>query len=269
MDFLEYFGLSFDPFEKNALKDRQSFLSNDHQKASSALSGALSRNGIALITARSGLGKSHVIDQFLGSLDSGTHPHAYVVPGIASPIDLYRLLCSGFKLDPSGNRQRLLSRLQAFLYSTYARNRPAVIVIDEAHDLKITTLAELRILRNFEHDSIDVFTLILTGEPSLASVIQTRDSLDSLHQRITNHYRFNGLSNDEVTAYVNHKLAFAGGSDFLVDPGAYQVLCDSSQGISRTIDHIMSDALRWGFQLRHQTIDAEIMQHAVDSQALV
>ena len=95
------------------------------------------------------------------------------------------------------------------------------------------------------------------------------EKLDSLKQRVTSHYNFTGLTNDEIPAYVSHKLEFAGGSNILVDEGAFKVLCESSQGISRTIDHIMSDALRWGIQLKRRTIDAEVMQRAVDSQSLM
>ena len=122
---------------------------------------------------------------------------------------------------------------------------------------------------NFEHDSIDVFTLILTGEPLLASNIQNKEKLDALRQRVTHHYNFIGLSDDEIAAYVTHKLAFAGGSDVLVDDAAMKLLCESSQGISRTIDHIMSYALTWGIQMHHHTIDTEVMQRAVESQSLL
>ena len=249
MAVLDYYGLAFDPFEKNSLLGRQSFISRDHRKATEAMQAASTKNGFAVITAKSGLGKSHATDRFLESLDASAYTPAYVVPGMATITELYRMLCIQFKLDPSGNKQRLLHSVKHFLYNCFMRKKPAVIVIDEAQDLKVDTLAELRILRNFDRDSTDVFTLILTGEPLLASMIQNKERLDSLKQRVTSHYNFTGLTNEEISAYITHKLAFAGGSDILIDEKAVNLLCESSQGISRTIDHIMSDALRWGIQM--------------------
>ncbi len=269
MAFLDFYGLEFDPFEKNALLGRQSFESRDHQKALSAMNAAAGRNGFAVITARSGLGKSHAIDRFLASLDTSAHTIGYVAPGMVSANELYRMLCSQFKLDPSGNKQRLLHSVKNFLQNCFLRKKPAVVVIDEAQDLKIETLSELRILMNFDRDSTNMFSLVLAGEPILASMIQNKEQLDSLRQRVTSHYNYTGLSNDEVRAYVNHKLAFANAPDILVDDEAFTILSESSQGISRTIDHIMSDAFTWGFQMKRRTIDAEVMQRAVDSQSLV
>ena len=269
MAALDYYGLSFDPFGKNALIGRQSFVSLDHQKAQAAMENAALRNGVAVITAKPGLGKSHAMDRFLDSLDPSSYTVGYISPGTVTSTELYRLLCIHFKLEYIGNKQRLLGNLKHFLYSCYMKKKPAVVIVDEAHDLKTDTLAELRILRNFNRDSTDVFALILTGEPSLASMLQNKEKLESLRQRVTSHYNFNGLSNEEISAYVNHKLAFAGGSDILVDDGAFKVLCESSQGISRIIDNIMSDALKWGIQMNHRTIDSEVMQRAVDSQSLL
>ena len=268
MAALDYYGLAFDPFEKNALIGRRSFESLDHKKAVSAMEAATARNGFAVITAKPGHGKSHATDRFLESLDLSAHTAGYVSPGMVTSTELYRMLCGQFSLEQNGNRQRLLENVKHFLYSCYLKKKPAVVVIDEAHDLKVDTLAELRILMNFNRDSTDVFTLILSGDLVLANMLQNKEKLEPLRQRVTNHYNFNGLSNEEITAYVAHKLAFAGGSDILMDDGALKVLCESSQGVSRTIDHIMSDALKWGIQMNHRTIDAEVMQRAVDSQSL-
>ena len=73
----------------------------------------------------------------------------------------------------------------------------------------------------------------------------------------------------QTLSYVFHKLQLAGGSNLLIDDAAMKILCESSQGISRTIDHIMSYALTWGIQMHHPTMDADVMQRAVDSQSLL
>ena len=266
---LGFYGLSLNPFEKNSMLGRMSFGSRDHKKALDAMEAAVKRNGFALVTAKSGLGKSHVVDRFIQSIDLSAHVVSYISPGRTTLIELYRQLSIEFKLEPFGNKQKLINSIRRFLYSSYTRGKPAIIIIDEAQDLKPDILSELRILMSYDHDTLDVFTLILAGEPKLASTIQNNELLDSLRQRITNHYQFIGLSDEEISSYVSHKLEFAGGSNIIIDDKAMKTLCEASRGVSRTIDHIMCDALIWGIQMQHPTIDSEVMQRAVDSQSLL
>jgi type II secretory pathway predicted ATPase ExeA len=77
------------------------------------------------------------------------------------------------------------------------------------------------------------------------------------------------LSDEEIPLYLKHKLEFAGGNTLILDDDALRCLCTASCGISRTIDHIMTDALAYGAQTGRNRIDAEIMQVAIDNQSLV
>lgn len=269
MLYYEFYGLKADPFIKNAMIGRQSFESRDFENAAEQLRSAVERNGVALITATPGLGKSHTIDRFLSSLDSTKNYAAYICPAFVSAIEFYRLLSTALGLDPSGNRQRLVSRIKSHILTTYRRGRSLVLVIDEAQDLKLDILNQLHILLNFEHDSVDAFTLILSGSPSLNETMETRESLTALKQRITNHYDYVGLADAEIPLYLRHKLEFAGGNNLMIDETAIKILCPASHGISRTIDHIMSDALAYGAQRKKSSIDGEVMQFAVDNQSLV
>lgn len=268
MQYFEHFGLSLDPFIKNAMQGHQSYLSQDFDNASEILRAAAERNGVALITAVPGLGKSHVIDRFLAGLDTSRHSGAYVCPPFVSVTEFYRMVAHSLGLDPTGNRQRLLSRIKTHIYGVYKRGRPIVLVVDEAQDLKFDVLAELHVFLNFDHDTTDAFTLILTGGPGLNDLIETTEKLRALKQRITNHYDFSGLSDAEIPFYLKHKLEFAGGSNLIIDDDALRLLCPASCGISRMIDHIMSDALAYGAQIGRNHIDAEIMQVAIDNQSL-
>lgn len=269
MNYFEHFGLSLDPFLKNAMQGHQSFLSRDFHNASEILRSGVERNGVVILTAGPGLGKSHAIDRFLSGLDTSRRSGTYVCPPFVSVTEFYRMIAQELGLDPTGNKQRLQCRIKTHIYSVYKRGRPIVLVVDEAQDLKYAVLEELHIFLNFDHDTTDAFTLILSGGPALNEIIDTTEKLASLKQRITNHYDFKGLSDEEIPLYLKHKLEFAGGNNLILDDDALRCLCTASCGISRTIDHIMTDALAYGAQTGRNRIDAEIMQVAIDNQSLV
>lgn len=269
MNYYKFFGLSIDPFLKNAMQGHPSFLSTDFHNASEILRSGVERNGVVLLTAEPGQGKSHAVDRFLAGLDTSRNSGLYVCPPFVPITEFYRMIAKELGLDPTGNKQRLQSRIKTHIYSVYKRGRPIVLVVDEAQDLKFSVLEELYVLLNFDHDTTDAFTLILSGGPSLNETIDTTEKLSPLKQRITNHYDFNGLSDEEIPLYLKHKLEFAGASNLLIDDNALRCLSTASCGISRTIDHIMSDALAYGAQLGRTRIDAEIMQVAIDNQSLV
>lgn len=269
MNYYEYYGLKFDPFTKNAMLGHQSFKSRDFYNAMDQLKAGTERNGVVLLTAIPGLGKSHTIDRFLASLDTSKYYSAYVCPAFVSPLDFYRMIAQALGLDSTGNKQRLITRIKAHILACYKRGRSLVLIIDEAQDLKMTILAELHIFLNFERDSIDACTLILTGNPSLNETIETIEKLEALKQRITNHYDYIGLSDDEIPLYLKHKLEFAGGTNLIIDDSAIHILEPASRGISRIIDHIMTAALAYGAQTNKSSIDAETMQFAIDSQSLI
>ena len=268
MQYFQHFGLSLDPFTKNAMQGHQSYLSSDYHNALEILQSGVERNGVVLITASPGLGKSHVIDRFLAGLDSSKNSGAYVCPPFVSITEFYRMVAQSLGLDQTGNKQRLQSRIKAHIYGVYKRGRPIVLVVDEAQDLRFSVLIELHVFLNFDHDSTDAFTLVLSGGPSLNELIETTEKLSALHQRITNHYDFAGLSDKEIPLYLKHKLEFAGGNNLIIDDDAMRILCTASCGTSRIIDHIMSDALAYGAQIGRNRIDAEIMQVAADNQSL-
>lgn len=122
-------------------------------------------------------------------------------------------------------------------------------------------------LMNYQFDSLNCFTLILSGEPNLNITLQKSPN-EALRQRISVHYNFAGLNPDEVKDYVCHKIAVAGGARSIVGPDAMETLTGFCQGNPRIIDNLMTNALLLGTQLDKQVIDSEIIMAAANAQAL-
>ena len=109
--------------------------------------------------------------------------------------------------------------------------------------------------------------MILCGESHLNDAIR-KPVLEALHQRITIHYNYVGLSDDEVSRYILHKLQLAGASATIIDTTAHAAAHNFTQGNPRLIDNLMTDALTLGSQQDKKGIVAEILRAAVDNQGL-
>ena len=147
----------------------------------------------------------------------------------------------------------------SYLYKE--KKQPLILAVDEAQYLGNPILKDLKMLMNFSYDSVNCFTLILSGEPYLNNTLE-KPVHEALRQRITVHYAFQGLQPDEISAYIRHKLRLAGGADTLIGEDGY------CHGNPRIIDNVMSDALILGAQLGRASIDSEVILAAVNEQML-
>ena len=110
---------------------------------------------------------------------------------------------------------------------------------------------------NFRFDSLNCFTLILSGEPVLNHTLE-RPIHEALRQRISVHYNFQGLSADETTEYIKHKIRIAGGAESIISDDALNTVANFCKGNPRIVDNVMSTALKAGAQMEKTTIDAEV-----------
>ena len=160
------------------------------------------------------------------------------------------------------------SLLVQIWYLYKEKRQPLLLAVDEAQYLSTGILNDIKMLMNYGYDSVNCFTLILCGEAHLNNTLN-RPVHEALRQRVTVHYNFCGLSDEEVARYVLHKIACAGGSESIMDKAALSAIHSHSQGNPRLIDNLMSDALALGSQMEKKTIDAEVVLAAVNNQNLI
>ena len=161
----------------------------------------------------------------------------------------------------------MLRNMKEQMLNMYKNKRqPLFLVIDEAQYLSTPILNDLKIILNFECDSLNCVCLALCGEPHLNNTLQ-KPVHEALAQRVVVHYNFTGLQDDEIVDYVKHKIVQAGGSPAILEDSALNAIHGQSHGIPRVIDNIMTDALMIGAQNDKQSIDADIIMAAVDNRA--
>ena len=212
--FRSYYGLSFNPFDKQNAREKDRFLSKDISEMTSRLDYLKDTRGIGLFTARPGMGKSFALRCFAKSLNPNLYHMEYICLSTVSVMEFYRQLCSVLGVEPRGGKPGMFRAIQEqILYLYQDKKQPLLLAVDEAQYLSTGILEDIKMLMNYGYDSLNCFTLILCGEPHLNSTLR-KPVHEALRQRLTVHYNFSGLSDSEVAQYVLHKIACAGGSSF-------------------------------------------------------
>ena len=266
---LAYYGLSFNPFDKQAVREKDRFLSADLKEMTSRLDYLKDSRGIGVFTASPGMGKSFALRCFAAGLNPGLYHMEYICLSTVSVMEFYRQFCSVLGLEDRGGKPGMFKAIQEQVYSLYKEKRkPLLLAVDEAQYLSTGILNDIKMLMNYGYDSLNCFTLVLCGEPHLNSILR-RPVHEALRQRITVHYNFVGLGDSEVAEYIAHKITCAGGSRAILDNAALSAVHSHSNGNPRLIDNLMTDAFTLGSQMDKKTIDAEVILAAVAGQNLM
>ena len=192
----------------------------------------------------------------------------YICLSTVSVADFYKEFCDLLGLDTKGGKPVMFKAIQDRLFYLYKDKRqPLILAIDEAQYLSNGILQDLKMLMNFKYDSLNCFTLILSGEPVLNRTLK-RPIHEALRQRIAVHYTFQGLDPDETSAYIKHKIRVAGGSENILSDDALITLASYCKGNPRVADNVMSTALKVGAQLKKDMIDSEVILEAINEQTL-
>ena len=154
-------------------------------------------------------------------------------------------LCSeaGIALpDGQASIKEYIDRLNDYLLAAHARGRNTVLIIDEAQNLSVDVLEQLRLLTNLETNEKKLLQIVLIGQPELGDLLK-RPELRQLSQRIIARYHLPPLSKTEVAAYVRHRLEVAGSTRELFPPSLMGKLHRVTGGIPRLINLVCDRAL--------------------------
>ena len=268
MNFKAFYGLSCNPFDKHSLKISDSFESADQRSMMNRLFYLKDVRGIGVFTASPGMGKSYCLQQFEASLNKNLYDMKYICLSTVSVGEFYKQLCDRLGLEAKGGKTVMFKAIQDRIHYLYKeKKQPLILAVDEAQYLSNAVLKDLKMLMNFNYDSLNCFTLILSGEPYLNNTHE-KPVHEALRPRSTVHYSLQGLGPDEIPAYIRHKIRLAGGADTLVGEDALSAVTGYCHGIPRIIDNVMSDAIMLGSQLGRSCFDSEVILAAVNEQAL-
>ncbi|PYR94684.1 MAG: hypothetical protein DMF84_04285 [Acidobacteria bacterium] len=231
-----------------------------HQEALGYLRyGLETQAGFVVITGEIGSGKTTLLQTLLRNLDSQTTV-GRIVNTMLEPRELLETIMIDFGLDPGGRSKPLLLRdLAQYLVDQRLAGRLVLLVIDEAQNLSLAALEELRMLSNLETEKSKLMQVVLVGQPNLRDKLNAPE-LEQLRQRITVSYHLPPLDADETLHYINHRLRRAAlGAPLEFPADATAVIHTRSRGVPRIINVICDAALVFGYAEERRQIDRELI----------
>jgi general secretion pathway protein A len=261
--YSKYFGFSDLPFTI-APDPRYLYLSAQHREAlASLLYGINSNGGFVLLTGDVGTGKTTVCRCLLEQLPDSAEV-AFVLNPKYSITELLEAICDELKIPYQHSRSQIkgyIDALNAHLLEAHARGVNTVLIIDEAQNLSLDVLEQVRLLTNLETSSQKLLQIILIGQPELLDKL-ARPELRQLNQRITARYHLNALSRAELGAYVSHRLAVGGSEAPLFTRAALWRLQRLTGGVPRMVNIICDRALLGAFVERRGKVGWGVLGRA-------
>jgi len=260
--YAAHFGLTERPFSL-APDPRYLFLSEGHREALAHLVYGLQGGGFVQLTGEVGTGKTTVCRALLDQLPPEVDVAMIFTPRLTA-VELLSSVCDELRVPyPAGTTSLkvLVDALSRALLDAHARGRRTVVIIDEAQNLSMEVLEELRLLTNIETTRDKLLQVILIGQPELVNLME-RPALRQLAQRITARYHLRPLSYTETRAYVRHRLQVAGQREMIFTSPALNVIHRRSGGVPRVINNVCDRALLGAFGRSKRRVTANTAQRA-------
>jgi general secretion pathway protein A len=283
-----YYGFRQTPFGLTP-NPRFVFPSKSHERTlQTILHGLARREGLMLITGDIGCGKTTLCRRLLSQLPPRTFISVILNPFLTAE-DLLKQVLVDFGLVSNADIRGgaltnaschdLVRTLHDFLGSLARLDASAVIILDEAQDLTLRTIEQIRLLSNYETDSTKLLQIILAGQLNLEAILEL-ESLRQFGQRISRRCRLEPLEADEVKPYIAWRIAAA-----LADPdrpmvsraaerardavnafpfsrGAIQAISRISGRVPRIINLLCDRALERGRAHGNVAIDVRLVSEA-------
>jgi general secretion pathway protein A len=263
--YQEFYGLREKPF---ALTPDPQFLylSESHRTAlNSLLYGIEQREGFIVITGDIGTGKTTICRTVLEKLDKKVKT-AVIFNSFLTEGKLLESILQDFGIPSKGRtKYDRINALNEFLLQLLPHGENAVLIIDEAQNLSIPVIEQIRMLSNLETEKEKMLQIILFGQLELDQKLRS-DELKQLNQRISIRHHLLPLSQAEMESYISQRLMVAGSQGSITfSKSALNEIYKFSKGTPRLVNLLCDRALLGGFVEQTFHIDKEIIQRAKNS----
>jgi len=258
----EYYGFKEKPF--SLLPDPAFlYLSRQHSMAFAMLEyGITNQSPITVITGEVGAGKTTLIRHLLNRLDE------QITVGLVTNThesfgNVLQWVLLAFGLE-AGNTDKATNfkQFMDFLVTEYASGRRVLLIFDEAQNMTLTALEEVRLLSNINADKDHVLQLVLVGQPELQTKLQD-PRLKQFVQRVAVAYHLKPLSQADTRGYITHRIKMSGGSPELFTDSAIETLYRESGGVPRLVNTLADTALVYGYAEQAAHIDADVIEEVL------
>ncbi|HEX8364845.1 MAG TPA: AAA family ATPase [Allosphingosinicella sp.] len=261
--YSDHFGLSGQPFQLTP-DARFWFGSRTHKKAMAYLGYGLAQGeGFIVVTGEVGAGKSTLVGHLLATIDRARLNALSIVSTQVEGDDMLRLVAQGLGLaTASVEKARLLDLVERRLEEEARAGKRTLLIVDEAQNLPVSALEELRMLSNFQIGGRALVQIFLLGQPEFRDKLSDSEGLEQLRQRVIANHHLDAMGSDEIEAYVTHRLKLVGWQGrpaFAAD--AWPAIHRHTGGIPRRVNQLANRLMLFAAVEGH----GEIGAFAVDS----
>ncbi len=263
--YFNYYQLRENPFNVTADPDFF-YASTCHTEAiSSLIYGIDQRKGILVITGEVGTGKTTLCRKLLFEAMENVK-YAFILNPDFSELELLQLILTDFGIRTKhATKSDMIHALNEFLITESCKGNNLVLIIDEAQNLSVQQLEQIRLLSNLETEKEKLLQIILVGQPELHEKLLLPE-LRQLRQRISVHYNLDPLKKNDVSDYIHHRILKAAiregiNSHPVFTELAVEKIYQLTQGSPRTINILCDRALLAGFAANKRWIDETIIQN--------
>jgi general secretion pathway protein A len=246
------------------------YWSPSHMRAYTILEyGIATHAQLTVITGEVGAGKTTLVQKLLGTLDDsvqvGLISNAHGGRGDLIRWVLYSL---GIEIHDNDDYVSMFKRFQDFVINEYAHGRHVILLIDEAQNLSLEALEELRMYTNINSNKDELLQLVLVGQPELRQMIND-PRLKQFTQRISASYHLNPLDLKMTEAYVRHRLQHVGGAGDEITPQAIEAIFEESAGVPRLINKLCDMALVYAASSEKCAVDTDIIRELIADELFI
>ena len=241
------------------------YLSKNHSRAKAYMESTIwFTDGFVVITGEIGSGKTTLIETFLRELEKDVVV-AQINQTQVSAVEFLQAVLVQFGFSPfKMKKAELLATLNNFLIEQYAAGRKVLLIIDEAQNLSLRTLEEVRMLSGVETTKDKVLRIILAGQPELSDKLDSPE-LVQLAQRVRLRFHLTALSEEDTQAYVLHRLEVAGsGGREIFEPDCFDLVYRYTGGVPRLINTLCETAMMSAFTADRDHVLLEDINSAIE-----
>jgi general secretion pathway protein A len=241
------------------------FLSPSHKQAlGSIVYGVRNRKGFIVITGEVGVGKTTILRSYLEGVAKQKTKVIYIFNTNVSFKNLLKTIYKELGLDPqSGDIVEMLNDLYQILMEEYRQGNTVLLIADEAQNMPIETLENLRMLSNLETSNDKLLQIVLIGQYEFEEILNLYE-LRQLKQRIVIRSTIVPLNGKESMAYIKHRLEKAALNGTPVfTKGAMRRIVREAKGIPRVLNILCDNALITGFGYKARPVNAKIVDEVI------
>jgi putative secretion ATPase (PEP-CTERM system associated) len=241
-----YYHLNARPFQLSP-DPRFFYSSSGHRKALAYLVyGASQREGFIVITGEVGAGKTMLARMLALKLEQQNLVLAQIVSTQLAADDMLRMVGAAFGLPEERSKAGLLRDLERLLTAMHKQGKRALLLVDEAQNLSVGAIEELRMLSNFQYGEKSLLQTFLLGQPEFRRTLQS-PGMEQLRQRVLASCHLGPIDASETQPYIMHRLRIAGwNGDPALSDDVYATIHRHTGGIPRKINLLCDRLLLLG-----------------------